>query len=264
MATAERQGPSVEQVLADWREQRIENVRFELPDMHGTSRSKLIPLEHAGHYAEVGLNMYGGTVVLDSRSDVVAGTLYNVEMAYADERLKPDPSTAAIVPWAPATGRTICDAYWDDGRPLGAAPRQVFRRVLERCRELGYEPLIGIEPEFYRLDATTRQPLFEGYHIFNTVRNTWVPAIERIVKEMRRFGITAEEDETKPKLPTTVRGVTRGARGRQRDGRAPGRGVRAALQRDAPLRARPLRRPRPRLGAAGIPRALLKPALPAP
>jgi glutamine synthetase len=189
VATAERQQSSVEQVLADWREQGIENVRFELPDMHGTSRSKLIPLEHAGRYAETGLNMYGGTVVLDSRSDVVAGTLYNEEIAYADQRLKPDPSTAAIVPWASATGRMICDAYWDDGRLLGAAPRQVFRRVLERCRELGYEPLIGIEPEFYLLDASTRLPLFEGNHIFNTVRNTWVPAVERIVKEMRRFGI---------------------------------------------------------------------------
>jgi glutamine synthetase len=83
----------------------------------------------------------------------------------------------------------ICDTYWEDGRPLGAAPRHVFRRVLERCRELGYEPLVGIEPEFYLLDAETRQPLFEGYHIFNTVRNTWVPAIERIVDETRAFGI---------------------------------------------------------------------------
>ena len=41
--------------------------------------------------------MYGGTVVLDSRSDVVPGTLYNEEIAYADQRLKPDPATAAMV-----------------------------------------------------------------------------------------------------------------------------------------------------------------------
>jgi glutamine synthetase len=189
MATAEQQGASVEDVLGAWREQGIGYVRFELPDMHGTSRSKLVPIEHAAHYAEEGLNMYGGTVVLDTRSDVVPGTLYNEEIGYADQRLKPDPSTAAIVPWAKNTGRMICDTYWDDGRPLGAAPRQVFRRVLERCHELGYEPLIGIEPEFYLLDAETRGPLFEGYHIFNTVRNTWVPAIERIVEETRRFGI---------------------------------------------------------------------------
>jgi glutamine synthetase len=189
MARAEEQSVSVEDLLDGWREQGIRNVRFELPDMHGTSRSKLVPIEHAGRYAEDGLNMYGGTVVLDSRSDVVPGTLYNEEIGYADQRLKPDPSTAAIVPWAADTGRLICDAYWDDGTPLGAAPRQVFRNVLTRCRELGYEPLIGIEPEFYLLDRESRRPLFDGYHIFNTVRNTWVPAIERIVEQTRRFGI---------------------------------------------------------------------------
>ena len=189
MATAEEESVSVEDVLAGWREHGIRYVRFELPDMHGNSRSKLVPIEHAGHYAEDGLNMYGGTVVLDTSSDVVPGTLYNEEVGYADQRLKPDPSTAAIVPWANQTGRMICDAYWDDGRPLGAAPRQVFRRVLERCRELGYEPLIGIEPEFYLVDAATRQPLFGGPHIFNTLRNTWIPTIERIIEETRRFGI---------------------------------------------------------------------------
>ena len=189
MTTAEERSVRVEDVLAGWRELGIRFVRFELPDMHGTSRSKLVPIEHAGRYAEEGLNMYGGTVVLDTRSDVVPGTLYNEEIGYADQRLRPDPATAAVVPWAGDTGRMICDAYWDDGRPLEAAPRHVFRRVLERCRELGFEPLIGIEPEFYLLDGETRQPLFEGYQIFNTVRNTWVPAIERIVDEARRFGI---------------------------------------------------------------------------
>jgi glutamine synthetase len=189
MATAEEQSISVEDVLAGWREQGIRYVRFELPDMHGTSRSKLVPVEHAARYAQEGLNMYGGAVVLDTRSDIVPGTLYNEEVGYADQFLKPDPSTAAVVPWAKDTARMICDTYWDDGRPLGAAPRYVFRRALERCRELGYEPLIGIEPEFYLLDGQTKQPLFEGYHIFNTVRNTWVPAVERIVEQARRFGI---------------------------------------------------------------------------
>jgi glutamine synthetase len=189
MATTEQQTISAGEVLAGWRQQGIRNVRFELPDMHGTSRSKLVPIEHATRFAEEGLNMYGGTVVLDSRSDVVAGTLYNEEVAYGDQRLRPDPATAAIVPWAEATARMICDAHWDDGRPLEAAPRQVFRRVLARCRALGYEPLVGIEPEFYLLDAATKQPLFEGYHIFNTVRNTYVPVVERIVGEMRAFGV---------------------------------------------------------------------------
>jgi len=189
MATVERQAATVEQVLADWREAEIRYVRFELPDMHGTSRSKTVPIDHAERYAQTGLNMYGGAVVLDTRSDVVPGTLYNEEVAYADQRLRPDPATARVVPWLDDTGRMICDTYWDDGRPLGAAPRHVFRRVLERCHALGYEPLIGVEPEFYLLTRETLEPLFGGYHIFNTVRNAWVPLIHRINDELRAFGI---------------------------------------------------------------------------
>jgi glutamine synthetase len=189
MAIAEDKSTSVDKVLAGWKERGIRNVRFELPDMHGTSRSKIVPIAHAASYSKNGLNMYGGAAVLDSRSDVVPGTLYNEEVAYADQLLRPDPSTAAIVPWADATARFICDASWADGRPLAASPRHVFRRVLDRCHEMGYEPVIGMECEFYLLDAETHKPLFSGYHIFNSVRNTWVPAIERIVDQMRDFGI---------------------------------------------------------------------------
>ena len=120
MAIAERKSVSVEQVLKDWKEHGIRNVRFELPDMHGTARSKIVPIEHAASFSKDGLNMYGGAAVLDSRSDVVPGTLYNEEVAYADQLLHPDPTTAAVVPWVEATGRFICDATWADGRPLAS------------------------------------------------------------------------------------------------------------------------------------------------
>ena len=63
--------------------------------------------------------MYGGAGVLDSRSDVVGGTLYHEEVAYGDQRLAPDPATAAVVPWADATARFICDSQWHDGRSPG-------------------------------------------------------------------------------------------------------------------------------------------------
>ena len=107
------------------------------------------------------------------------GTLYNKEVDYGDQRLVPDPATAAVVPWAADTARFICDAVWDSGEPLGALPRSVFGRVLDSCRRLGYEPLLGVEPEFYLLDGETQEPLFQGYHIFNTVRNTYVPFVQR-------------------------------------------------------------------------------------
>ncbi len=180
----------VGQILDQWREAGIRWVRFELPDLHGISRSKTVPIEHAAGFAERGLNMYGGTVVLDTRSDVVPGTLYNEEKMYADQLLRPDPATAAVVPWADRTGRFICDTTWYDGTPLEAAPRQVFRRALEKCHAMGFEPVIGSEWEFYLLDWETREPLFHGYQIFNTVRNDYVPTIRRILELMPQIGVS--------------------------------------------------------------------------
>src|SRR3954452_11700109 len=156
--------------------------------MHGTSRSKMVPIERAYGYAETGLNMYGGVAVLDSRSDVVGGTLYHEEVAYSDQLLLPDLETAAVVPWREATARWICDSTWADGTPLEALPRRVWRTQLERVRALGYEPLIGYEPEFYLLTAD-QELLFEGYHIFNVTRKTYVPFIQELVEQLNAYGI---------------------------------------------------------------------------
>src|SRR5579859_262069 len=189
MTTQVNATPSLDSLLADWEEKGIRNVLFELPDMHGVARSKIIPLQKVSGFVENGLNMYGGAVALDSRSFVVSGTKYNEEMRYADQVLKPDLSTAAIVPWLNNTARLICDTYWADGTPLRAAPRYVLRNVLAELDKLGYQAIVGLEYEFYLLDPTTMKPIFDGLHIFNTMRNTAVPVAERIVELMPQIGI---------------------------------------------------------------------------
>jgi glutamine synthetase len=179
---------SATDIIETWRADGIRYVRFELPDMHGTSRTKIVPIAQAAGYCAEGLNMYGGAAVLDSRSDVVPNTLYHEEIGYGDQRLIPDPETAAVVPWAEATARFICDSQFVGGEPLRALPRHVFRRQLERCREMGFEPVLGFEPEFYLLDQSG-SPLFGGHQIFNSVRNTYVPMITELIDHMNAFGI---------------------------------------------------------------------------
>jgi glutamine synthetase len=176
-------------LLAHWESEGINNVLFELPDMHGTARTKIVPLNKVRGFAEKGLNMYGGTLALDTRSFVISGTRYNEEVNYADQVLIPDLSTAAIVPWMHKTARLICDTYWADGTPLHAAPRHVLRRAVTELDKLGYQAVVGLEYEFYLLDPTTMKPVFDGLHIFNTMRNTAVPVAERIVELMPQIGI---------------------------------------------------------------------------
>ena len=180
---------SIEELVRAWREDGVRYVRFELPDLHGTSRSKIIPLDHVESFSATGLNFYGGAVALDTASSVVGGTLYNEEVLYADQRLIPDLETAAVVPWAESTARLICDGYWDDGVPQRAAPRQVLKRMVERADEMGYLVKAGLEYEFYVMDGETGEPTFGGVHVFNTIRNTYIPVIGQVLDQMPLAGV---------------------------------------------------------------------------
>jgi glutamine synthetase len=171
------------------RSEGIQYVRFELPDLHGTSRSKLVPIHAVEGYARGGLNLYGGTLGLDTASNVVSGTGLNEETSYADTLLFPDFDTLRQIPWLPNTAKVICDVHRLDREPLKGSPRMVLKRLLADAADMGFDVVMGHEFEFYLLDRETRQPLFGGYQIFNSTRNAYVDAILRMLDHLQGIGI---------------------------------------------------------------------------
>lgn len=167
----------------------IEFLRFELPDLHGISRSKLVPIDAVEGFARKGLNFYGGILALDTASNVISGAGLNDEISYADSKLFPDFSSVKRVPWKPNTAKVICDVAFQDNSPYRSAPRHVLRRLLEAAAEHGFDVMMGHEYEFYLLNRETREPLFGGVHIFNTTRNTYVEAVEVILRNLMGIGL---------------------------------------------------------------------------
>ena len=172
--------------LAD---QGIRYVRFELPDLHGVSRLKIIPLSKVEGYARKGLNFYGGTLALDTASSVVPNSGYHEEVRYRDQLLFPDINSCTPVPWMEDTAKVVCDAYWSPDEPLLGAPRYVLKSLLDRAKQLGFDVMMGHEFEFYLLNAETQKPLFEGLHIFNHIRNQYVPEIAQMLDYLQAAGI---------------------------------------------------------------------------
>lgn len=164
-------------------------VRFEFPDMAGLSRGKTIPVDHIAHYMMTGLNLYGGTVALDSYSIPVRGSGYNEEMNYTDCVMVVDTDTLTPVPWLEKTGRVICDTMWYDGQPQMATPRLLMKKMLNLAAEHGYSVKMGHEYEFYAVDAETRQPIFGGQPIFVTSRTHSHPAIDSLIRTLQAQGI---------------------------------------------------------------------------
>ncbi len=82
--------------------------------------------------------------------------------------LKPDPSTLAIIPWRPATGKVVrmfCNILTPDGKPYLKDSRTILQNACQRLKdECSIEMMIGTEVEFYlfKLDENG-QPTSETF-----------------------------------------------------------------------------------------------------
>jgi glutamine synthetase len=180
---------SAKQFAQGLRENSVEFVRFELPDLAGLSRGKTVPIDHVESYTLNGLNLYGGTVTLDTNSIPIEGTGYNEDVNFTDCLMVADPQTVSNVPWLANTARVICDTRWYDGRAQAAAPRMLLKRVIAQAAALGYGVKMGHEYEFYVVDLETRKPLYAGQPIFVTARIHQHPAMDRLLRVLRDSGV---------------------------------------------------------------------------
>lgn len=179
----------IAQFMAALKAQRVEYLRFELPDLHGISRLKVVPIDKVEAYTRKGLNFYGGTLALDTASMVVPGSGLHAERSYRDHLLFPDLDTLAPVPWLDRTAKVICDPYWSADESLTVAPRLVLKKLLQKAAAMGFDVMMGHEFEFYLLKAETQEPLFDGLHIFNHIRNQYIPEIDQILNYLRDAGV---------------------------------------------------------------------------
>jgi glutamine synthetase len=189
LETADPAADRTAQVIEKLTEQGVRYVRFEFPDLHGVSRLKVVPIDKVEGFARKGLNFYGGTLALDTASMVVPGAGYHAERKYRDKLLFPDWDSLAPVPWLEDTVKVICDAHWSTDEPLAAAPRYVFKSLLEKASAMGFDVMMGHEFEFYLLTAGTKEPLFDGLHVFNHIRNQYIPAIDQLLNHLQGSGI---------------------------------------------------------------------------
>lgn len=187
--TTSEQGDRISAWVAQLQEQGVEYVRFELPDLHGVSRLKVVPIDKVAGYARKGLNFYGGTLALDTASMVVPNSGYHSERKYRDHVIVPDLDTVTPVSWVANTVKVICDPQWSANEPLSVAPRAVLKSLLAKAAEMGFDVMMGHEFEFYLLQADTKTPLFDGLHIFNHIRNQFVPEIDQLLAYLRGAGV---------------------------------------------------------------------------
>lgn len=137
-------------------EKNLEVIRFVFPDQHGILRGKTVIAGEALASLESGCSITTTMLAKDTAHRTVfpvftsGGGFGMKEMeGAADALMVADPTTFRVLPWAPTTGWVLCDLYFQNGRPVPFATRGLYRRVLDRLAERGYDFVAGLEVEFH-------------------------------------------------------------------------------------------------------------------
>ena len=153
--TPEAVAKSEESSLLRWlKERRITEVECLVPDITGVARGKIIPAAKFSH--DYGTRLPEGIFVTTVTGEYPDNYYDLVAPSDSDMVLRPDPDTVRMVPWAvDPTAQIIHDCYTRDGRLHDLAPRSVLRRVLAMYDEMGLEPIVAPELEFFLVQKNT-------------------------------------------------------------------------------------------------------------
>jgi glutamine synthetase len=152
-------------------EQKLEVIRLSFPDQHGILRGKTLVAAEALASLESGCTITTTMFAKDTAHKTVfpvftsGGGFGMKEMeGAADVLMVPDPLSFRVLPWVPGTGWLLCDVYFADGRPVPFATRNLYRSVLDRLAQRGYDFVAGLEVEFhiFKLENAKMSPEHAG------------------------------------------------------------------------------------------------------
>ncbi|MDB6452060.1 glutamine synthetase family protein [Falsirhodobacter sp. 20TX0035] len=144
--------------MSDWTDQipqaardyianrRLDEVECIVSDVAGVARGKAMPASKFARQSSFFLpNSIFLQTITGEWADNPVGSFTEPDMI-----LYPDYSTATAAPWtADVTLQVIHDAVNQSGEPVGTAPRNVLKRVVQLYADQGWKPIVAPEMEFF-------------------------------------------------------------------------------------------------------------------
>lgn len=143
--------------LKRWLEEKqIDFVECIVPDFNGIGKGKTVSCkEILDGVIRLPEAIFGQDIIGDWCKD------YDLlDVSDLDMTLIPDESTLVNQPWSKVnTAQCICDCESKDGSVLDIAPRSILKRVINLFGELGIQPIVAQEAEFYLIERNP-DPMF--------------------------------------------------------------------------------------------------------
>jgi len=141
----------------------VTSVRVLYPDLHGIARGKDVPAREFDKVVGHGLCFCAAVMGTDLNHTPVVGG----EAGYPDLLARPDLSTLVTLPWEPGVAQCLADLEPADGSTTIADPRGALRHAVETVRELGFDPIVGPELEFFLVVRDPAVPHGVRRHVDN-------------------------------------------------------------------------------------------------
>lgn len=203
---------AAQEIIEQLKSRGVERVKVGAFDTDGILRGKYLSFEKFESALTSGFGFCDVIFGWDS-SDALYDTAPNSEASrrmytgwhtgYPDTLARLDTSTLRFVPWETNTALILGDFYKNDGSPLPICPRQTLKRVIERSRNLGFEPMFATEFEFFFFKETPQSvrqkdyrnldPLTPGMFGYSLLRaSSQQELVHAIIRDLKAFNIELE------------------------------------------------------------------------
>jgi len=140
-----RQTPAARRAVAQARRAGVRLVRFLYTDNGGVTRGKATHVSGLGARITDGIGL---TVAMQAMNMLDQLTPVEGMGPVGEIRLKPDPETFTLLPYAPHAAAMTVDMCTLDGAAWEACPRSFLKRQITACAEAGFMLRAAFEGEF--------------------------------------------------------------------------------------------------------------------
>jgi glutamine synthetase len=132
-------------VVRECRAAKVQLVRFLYCGNDGIIRGKAAHTRFLPSFLDSGIGLTVAMQSFNMLDHLVAEGSFG---PVGEIKLRPDPTSFAVLPYAPHSARMLCDMMTLEGEPWGACPRSFLRRMIEGAARQGFALKASFENEF--------------------------------------------------------------------------------------------------------------------
>ena len=209
---------TINQIEKHFEQDKVRKVKLAGFDIDGILRGKYISLEKFFSAVEKGLGFCDVAFGWDSSDQLYEQpTITGWDTGYPDLLAKIDLNTYRVVPWESETALFLLDFYESEDQPLAVSPRQLLQQVVQKANDMGFQPLMSAEYEYFIFRETPHSleekgfedmtPLSPGWFGYSVLRASAASdLVHTIVDGMRQYDVELEgiHTETGPGVYETA------------------------------------------------------------